>query len=223
MYDARNKEERAMRLYAITGSEFLPAGMSLTQAVEHALRGGADVVQLREKRLGGRELVAVGRELKALCASYGAHFVVNDRADVALLCGADGVHVGQDDLAIGDVRQLCRPPIFVGVSARNVGEAITAANAGADYIGVGPVYPTNTKADAGKVLTEAKFIDIRRSVDVPIVAIGGIGLNEVRPVIHAGADAVAVISAIFAQPDIEEAARSLRLEVDAALAERMSR
>lgn len=212
-----------MRLYVITGSQFLSPGVSLASAVEAALRGGADAVQMREKELSGRRLVELGRELKRVCQAYGAPFIVNDRVDVAMLCEADGVHVGQDDIDARDVRSLLgNDGGFFGVSAKRLDEARRAESAGASYLGVGPAYTTGTKKDAGDALPLSTLGEICRKSRIPVVAIGGIIPGKAAPLIDAGAHGVAVISAVFGRSDIEAAARELRREVDGALARRES-
>lgn len=193
----------------------------MASAVEAALRGGADAVQMREKELQGRRLVELGRELKRVCQAYGAPFIVNDRVDVALLCEADGVHVGQDDIDARDARRLLGDGGgFIGVSARRMDEAARAESAGASYLGVGPAYTTGTKKDAGNALPLSTFGEICARSRIPVVAIGGIAPGKAAPLIHAGAQGVAVIRSVFGQTDIEAAARELRREIDEALAAR---
>ena len=179
-------------------------------AVKLALAGGATVVQLREKEMSTRGLIELGAAIQKLCREHGALFVVNDRVDVALALDADGVHVGQDDMSCADARRLVGPGKIVGVSAGDLDDALAALRDGADYLGVGPVYPTGTKLDAGSATGPALVGEIRRATGLPVVGIGGIGARNAAEVIAAGADGVAVISAVLAAPDPRLAAAGIR-------------
>ena len=160
-------------------------------------------------------------EIRAITKETGALFIVNDRLDVALACGADGVHLGQDDLRINVARQLAPRPFVIGASVRNVDEAVTAEEAGADYVAVSPVFSTASKDNAGTGVGLAALRKIRAAVTIPVIAIGGISRENVSEVIRAGADGVAVISAVAGQPDITAAARDLKDRIAAAQRERL--
>lgn len=200
--------EQQLRLYAVTDSSRLP-GVSLAQQVEGVLKGGATMVQLREKHLSREQFRAEALEIKAICQRYGVPFLINDDVDLALEVDADGVHVGQEDMEAGRARQRLGPDKIIGVSAHNVAEALRAQAAGADYLGAGAVFPTGTKGNVTALAYET-LQDICRSVDIPVVAIGGIGPDNLPTLAGSGIRGVAVVSALFAQPDPEGAARRLR-------------
>lgn len=196
-------------LYVIT-DETIAGGRSHAAIAREAVRGGADAIQLRDKSRSCAELVAIGREIAAITRKAGALFIVNDRLDIALACGADGVHLGQGDMRPGTARQLSPPGFIIGVSVGTVGEAIEAETEGADYLALSPVFSTASKDKAGPGLGLDRLREIRRHVSIPVVAIGGIHRKNARDVITAGADGIAVISAVVAEPDIAVAARDLR-------------
>jgi thiamine-phosphate pyrophosphorylase len=199
------------RLYVIT-DERLGRGRSHLQIAEAAIRGGADVVQLRDKTASGRRLYDIAVQLRRLTRDAKVSFVVNDRVDVALAADADGVHIGRDDLPASVVRRILGPGKILGVSAETVEEAVTAEKDGADYLGVGPVFEARgSKADAGEPLGLDLIARIRRDCRLPIVAIGGINAENARLVRDAGADAAAVISAVASAEDVAQAARRLKL------------
>jgi thiamine-phosphate pyrophosphorylase len=185
-------------------------GKSAIEIAEQAIAGGVGTIQLREKNAPLRDVMAVGRELRALCKQHEVMFVVNDRVDVALLLEADGVHVGQDDLPASETRKLIGEDMFIGVSASSVEEAQWAIVQGADYLGVGAIYATGSKADAGEPVTPRLISKIRSFSNLPIVGIGGITAENSREVIEHGASGIAVISAIVGQPDPGQAARQLK-------------
>jgi len=193
-------------LYIIT-DEVLAPGCSHIQIAKESLSGGAKIVQLRDKRRSGAELFAIANVIRSLCTENSAKFIVNDRLDIALATCADGVHLGQDDLPLSAARALAPRPFIIGVSVGTVEEAGIAEKGGADYLGVGPVYPTGTKADAGPAVGTALVSSIREKTTVPIVAIGGINLSNAKDVLAAGADSIAVISAVICSPDIAAASR----------------
>jgi thiamine-phosphate pyrophosphorylase len=180
---------------------------ALDRALAEAMAGGCRLFQYRDKTATGREMLARATRLATACRAADATFIVNDRLDVALLCGADGCHLGQDDLPPSAARRLAPAGFLIGVSTHDASEARRAADDGADYVGVGAVYPTETKADARPARGPALVAEIAAAVAIPSVAIGGITHRNVRPVIHAGAAAVAVASALFAAPDIAASAR----------------
>lgn len=187
-----------------------------------ALEGGADAIQLRDKELGGRDMHRLASRISAMVEESGGDclFFVNDRVDVAKAAGADGVHLGQGDLAADAARSLVGGGMFVGISATNVEEARAAQADGADYLGVGPVFATPTKADAVAPIGLEGLRTIREAVALPIVAIGGISEENARQVFEAGADGIAVISAVSGATDMQEAVRRLRRLVDDCLSGR---
>lgn len=201
-------DRKTMRLYAVTDRVWVGQG-TLGDQVEQALRGGVTCVQLREKSLGVPAILVEAEEIGALCRSYGVPFLINDRVEIALQCGADGVHVGQKDRAAREVRRLLGPNRILGVSARTVEQAVQAERDGADYLGVGAVFSTSTKADAMPVSYET-LQAICRAVSIPVVAIGGIQRENLLSLAGSGVDGVALVSAIFAAPDVETASRELR-------------
>ena len=205
---------RGMTLYAVTDRSWL-GERTLAQVVEQVLRGGATFLQLREKELDRAAFLAEAKELKALTAKYRVPFVINDDIDIALESDADGVHLGQTDLMGRDARALIGPDKILGITANTVELAVAAEKAGADYIGAGAVFGTTTKQNA-KNLSLDTLRDICQAVTIPVVAIGGINGDNLPRLAGTGAAGAAVVSALFAQKDPEEAARRLR-----ALAEKM--
>ena len=191
--------------------ERLSRGRSHLQIAEAAIRGGADVVQLREKTASSRRLYDIALQLRRLTRETEVPFVVNDRLDVALAADADGVHIGREDLPASVVRRILGPGKILGVSAESVEEAVAAEMDGADYLGVGPVFEARgTKADAGEPLGLDLIARIRRDCRLPIVAIGGINAENARLVRDAGANAAAVVSAVASADDVAQAARLLK-------------
>ncbi len=186
---------------------------SLVDVVRAAVRGGATMIQLRDKGASTGQMIDLGRALHQVTRPAGVPLIVNDRADVALAIDAEGVHVGQDDMPAPLAREIIGPACILGVSAGTVDEARQAVREGADYLGVGDVYGTPTKADAGTPIGVSGLAEIVRAVAIPVVAIGGITLDNALAVIQAGAAGVAVISAVIAAPDPEAAARRLRRAV----------
>ena len=211
---ARARE--AMRLYAVTDRAWTDdaAGRTLEAQVAAALAGGATCVQLREKHLDDAAFLEEAFRIRDLCRAAGVPFFVNDNVGIALAVGADGVHVGQDDMPVAEVRRLVGPNMLVGVSAHTVDEAMAAVAGGADCLGVGTMFPTATKDDAEAVSFE-ELTAICAAVDVGVVAIGGIKAENIPQFTGTGIDGVAVVSAIFAAPDVEAATRNLRREIDA--------
>ena len=193
----------------------LARGRPLAEIVRTAVAGGVTCVQLREKNCGTREFIEEARALLAALQPLGIPLIVNDRVDVALAVGADGVHLGQQDMAISDARRLGPPGWIIGVSAESRADAIRAENEGADYVGVSPVFATPTKIDHAPPLGLAGLRAIRGAVKIPLVAIGGIQLKNAREVIRAGADGLAVVSAIVAADSPRAAAADLRREIEA--------
>ncbi len=210
MIDKDNRKELAdsLLLYAVTDRHWL-GERTLADVVKESLDGGVSFLQLREKDLDEERFYEEAVELQALAAQYGVPFVVNDDVDIALRMDADGVHVGQSDMEAGDVRTLIGPDKILGVSAQTVGQAVLAEKRGADYLGVGAVFPTGSKDDAEDVSYET-LRDICDAVSIPVVAIGGITPENTPELAGSGICGIAVISAIYAQKDIREAAAKLR-------------
>lgn len=203
-------------LYFVADRDALP-GRQLLETTRAALQGGVTAVQLRDKSGGTREMLELARALLALTRAAGVPLIVNDRADVALALGADGVHVGQDDLPALDVRQLIGPERILGVSAGTVAEARQAQADGADYTGAGDVFGTLSKPDAGPPIGLSALAEIARAVALPVVGIGGITEANAASVTEAGAAGVAVISAITRSSNPEDAARCLRKTLNLSL------
>lgn len=206
-----NIKREDLLLYAVTDRSWLN-GETLYNQVEKALRGGATFIQLREKQLEEKAFLQEAKDIGALCRRYHVPFVINDNVEIARMSGADGVHVGQSDMEAGDVREKLGPDKIIGVSAHNVEEAVLAERRGADYLGVGAVFGTTTKKDAGGLSFET-LQDICRAVKIPVIAIGGIGKDNVERLSGSGICGVAVVSAVFAQKDIEGATRELKQRV----------
>lgn len=203
-------------LYVIT-DPVLGRGRSHEEIARLAVEGGADAVQLRDKNRSVQELTAAARRVRKVTHEWNALFLVNDRLDLALACGADGVHLGQSDLPIKKARTLSPRDFIIGASVSCAAEAIRAVQEGASYVAVSPVFQTLTKRDAGAACGVAEITQVRRVVEIPVIAIGGIGLSNVREVLEAGADGVAVISAVVAQPDITRAAREMKKQISEVL------
>jgi thiamine-phosphate pyrophosphorylase len=198
----------ALAVYVLTDRK-LSRGLSEQDVVRRAIAGGATAIQLRWKDGALREAVSLARELKSICAEHDVLFVVNDRLDLAMAVGADAVHLGEEDLPIPEARALVGDSMVIGYSPADLSEVEWAIESGADYLGVGPVYGTSTKDDAGDAVGIERMRQVRDLTDVPFVGIGGIDATNAAPVVEAGADGVAVISAVVAQDDIESAARLL--------------
>lgn len=199
-----------LKLYAITDRAWAHDMDGVLGQVEAAIKGGATFVQVREKHLDAREFLTEARWVVELCHRHGVRCVINDNVDIALLSGADGVHVGQDDMACAKARVALGDKRIIGVSAHTVEEAVAAAAAGADYIGSGAAFPTSTKDVHGHFVTPEDYAAITSAVDIPVVAIGGITKDNVSTLNGRGLAGAAVVSALFAQPDVEAAAREMR-------------
>jgi thiamine-phosphate pyrophosphorylase len=202
-----DKLQRLTGLYVIIDTAFLK-GCRHAEAARQAILGGARVIQLRDKTLGKKELLPVANELHEVCAAEGALFIVNDYPDIAIAADADGLHIGQEDLPVSVARRLLPSDKILGCSARTVEKAVTARDGGADYLGVGAMFPTATH-EKTVVIGPAGLEEIAKAVDLPLVAIGGIKAENVKQVMEAGATAIAVISAVTGADDIEAAARRL--------------
>ena len=195
-------------LYAVTDRTWL-GGTSLSWAVKQALAGGITLLQLREKNLTDRKMLQEAQELLPLCHQHGVPLIINDRVQVALDAGADGVHLGQGDMSPREARAILGPDAIIGVSARTVESAQKAEQEGADYLGVGAVFSTSTKTDAKNISLET-LRQIARVGHIPVVAIGGIGPDNILELLGCGIQGVAVVSSIFAQKNIAQAASRLR-------------
>ncbi len=201
-------DKENMLLYAVTDRAWT-GKQSLYEQVEEALKGGITCLQLREKNLSDEDFLKEAIQIKALCNKYMVPFFINDNVEVAIKSGADGIHVGQDDMAAGRVRELVGDKMMIGVSAHSVKEAVEAVKNGADCLGVGAIFSTSTKKDAS-VLDLKVVADICKAVDVPVVAIGGIKKDNISKLKGTGVDGVALVSAIFAADDIKAECEELR-------------
>ena len=201
-------DAKRLRLYAVTDRAWAGGTEGLLRQVAEAIDGGAGIVQLREKHLGQADFLAEAERFVALCREKGAVSIINDNVDIAAQVGADGVHIGQEDLEAGRARELLGPDKVIGVSAHSVAEALAAQAAGADYLGVGAAFATGTKTDATPISRET-IRAITAAVDIPVVAIGGISRDNILELRDCGLDGVAVVSALFAQTDVKAAAEEL--------------
>lgn len=202
------KLNKSLLLYAITDRHWLN-GKTLYSQVELALKGGATMIQIREKDLDENAFLKEAEQIQSLCAKYCVPFIVNDNVGLAVKIGADGVHVGQSDMAAKDVRALIGKDKILGVSAQTVKQALEAQKCGADYLGTGAVFPTGSKDDA-QVLGVQTLKEICSAVNIPVVAIGGISKDNILELKKSGIAGVSVISAIFAQNDIVAATAELK-------------
>ena len=209
-----NKED--LLLYAVTDRRWLKDGETLVTRTEEAIDGGVTFVQLREKDLDEENFEREGRELKELCRKRGVPFVINDNVELAAKLDADGVHVGQSDMEALDVRRIIGGDKILGVSAQTVEQAVTAEKHGADYLGVGAVFPTGSKDDAAEVSYDT-LKAICDAVKIPVIAIGGITEENVTELSKSGICGIAVISALYAKEDIKSAAQRLRKNTEAAV------
>ena len=196
-------------LYVVTDRE-LSKGRSDAEVARMAYEGGADVVQLRMKNADGGEMLEQANLIRRYADEMCKLFIVDDRVDIAMASGADGVHLGQSDMPLEAARKLMGDDAIIGISVDNVEEAVAAQEGGADYVGVGAVFQTSTKPDAQQGVGLGAVFEVRQAVDIPVVAIGGINRGNIQDVIRAGADAAAVVSAVVAQDDVSAAAHELR-------------
>ena len=206
--EKRDDLARSLLLYAVTDRHWL-GDRTLYDVVRESLEGGVTFLQLREKDLDEGTFFDEAVKLQAMAKDYGVPFVINDNVDIAIKMNADGVHVGQHDMEAGDVRALIGPDKILGVSAQTVDQAVLAEKRGADYLGVGAVFPTGSKDDADDVSFET-LKAICRAVSIPVVAIGGITLENIPDLAGSGICGIAVISAIYARDNIKEASAALR-------------
>ena len=201
-------DKKSLLLYAVTDRAWLN-GETLYEQVEKAIKGGVTFVQLREKKLDEESFLNEALEIQKLCRTYNIPFVINDNVEIARMINADGVHVGQSDMKARNVRAILGKDKILGVSAQTVEQALLAEKEGADYLGVGAVFPTGSKADAEDVTFET-LKEICSAVSIPVVAIGGISTGNVLKLKGSGISGIAVISAIFAAEDIESATKNLK-------------
>jgi thiamine-phosphate pyrophosphorylase len=194
------------KLYLITDRKLFTTKCLLYMAVEDALKGGIKAVQLREKDLPTRELVETAQWMKELTEEYGANLIINDRVDVALAVGADGVHLGRNSIPANAVRTISDGKLLIGVSTHGIGEAIEAEKYGADFITLGPIYETPSKLEYGNPIGIDMIRQVKSNISIPVLAIGGIKLNKVNEVMEAGADGIALISAILTAKNVKETA-----------------
>lgn len=200
---------RDYSLYVLT-DEALSKGKSHLELARLAVEGGADAIQLRDKHMESRQLYETALEISKICRQHDAVFIVNDRVDVALAAKADGVHVGQSDIPAAALRKFVPSDFIIGVSAGTAEEALKAERDGADYVALSPIFDTSSKDDAGHGKGIAELRKMKKTVSVPVLAIGGINENNIKEVISAGADGVAVISAVVSQEDVSAAAANLK-------------
>lgn len=197
-----------LRVYGVTDASWT-GRFTLLEQVEQALKGGVTCIQFRDKQLENDAFLREAKKMKLLCEKYHVPLIINDHVDIAVGCGADGVHVGQKDMEAKEVRKLVGEKMIIGVSARTVEQAIQAEQAGADYLGVGAVFGTSTKMDAEKISLE-RLKDICQAVKIPVVAIGGVQKDNFPELAGTGVAGAALVSAIFSAQDIEEECRKLR-------------
>ena len=207
-FDRNTLTKEQLLLYAVTDRHWLN-GRTLHSVVKESLDGGVTFVQLREKQLDEAHFMEEAKDLQVLCKEYNVPFIINDNVDIALAMDADGVHVGQSDMEAGDVRAKLGPDKIIGVSAQTVRQALLAQERGADYLGVGAVFHTDSKADAADISHET-LKAITEAVDIPVIAIGGISKENVSELSGTGICGIAVISAIFAEKDIKNATKKLK-------------
>ena len=196
-------------LYVVTDSQ-LSRGRSDAEVARMAYEGGADVVQLRMKNADGGAMLEQANLIRQYADEMCRLFIVNDRVDIAMASGADGVHLGQSDIPLETASRLMGDDAIIGISVDNVEQAVAAEEGGADYVGVGAVFRTSTKPDAMQGVGLGAVFEVRQAVDIPVVAIGGINRGNIQDVIRAGADSAAVVSAVVAQNDVAAAAHELR-------------
>ena len=205
-YGVKMKELKG--LYVIT-DETLIDGKSHKKIAEKALKGGAKIIQLRDKSCSDLYFFKTARRIKELCEKYDATFIINDRVHIAMAVDADGVNIGQKDLPLPVVRKLLGPNKIIGQSCSTIDDAILAQKQGADYLGVGPVFSTQTKLDAGAVIGPDFIKVLKENVQIPIAAIGGINYKNINEVVDSGADMICVISAVVCEEDMEKATTDL--------------
>ena len=200
-------------LYLCADSTFFE-GRTLAKILEEAIAGGVTMVQIREKNACTREFYEITRAALDITKARRVPLVVNDRLDIALAAGADGLHLGQSDLPLEAARKIAGGKLFIGVSAGTLEEALAAEKGGADYLGVGAVFPTGSKAGAGDAIGLGRLAEICAAVNIPVIGIGGVSPQNAAEVMKTGTAGIAVISAILSQKDIKAAAETLKAEVN---------
>ncbi|MGA7669115.1 MAG: thiamine phosphate synthase [Nitrolancea sp.] len=206
----------ALAVYVLT-DRGLSRGRTELEVVRQAIDGGATAIQLRWKSGSLHEAVAVGSQLREMCRDAAVMFVVNDRVDLAVALEADAVHLGDEDLPIREARKIVGDDMVIGYSPATLVDALQAPRLGADYLGVGPVYGTKTKSDAGEAVGVRRIQEVCDAISIPVVGIGGIDAENAADVVYAGAAGVAVISSVVAADDIRDATQRLRRAVESAL------
>lgn len=214
MSTALRVSTQALQLYLVTDQSSL-LGRTLTDVVAAALQGGVTCVQLREKQLNTRDFLAQALLLKDLLAPHRIPLVINDRIDIALACHAEGVHLGQSDMPVEQARSLLPASVFIGWSVETMADVARSASLPVDYLGVSPIHETPTKTDTQKPWGLAGLRRVRAASSLPLVAIGGIHAHNARAVLSAGADGLAVVSALCSAPDPRTAASTLKALIDA--------
>ncbi|MGN0172761.1 MAG: thiamine phosphate synthase [Acutalibacteraceae bacterium] len=210
-------KKEMLRLYAVTDRSWV-GEKSLYEQIEEALKGGVTILQLREKNLDTAAFIEEAVQVKELCRHYGVPLIINDSVEVALKSGADGVHVGIEDTPVEEIRQAAPDGFIIGATAKTVEQAQNAEKSGADYLGVGAVFPSPTKKNAIRI-TKEQLKEISSSVSVPTVAIGGITYENMDEISGSGVDGIAVVSAVFAADNIQEAASRLKKKTEAVIAQ----
>lgn len=205
-----NKEQ--LLLYAVTDPAWV-GKLTLLEQIEQALEGGVTMLQLREKNMNHEDLIQKAVEVKKLCRRYGVPLIINDNAEAAIESGADGVHVGIEDMAVREIRQRVGKQFIIGATAKTVEQARKAQAEGADYLGVGAVFPSPTKKDAIRITGE-QLAEITASVSIPCVAIGGISKKNIMEITGTGICGAALVSAVFAAEQIKSECRELRLLIE---------
>ncbi len=200
----KSEELKDIKLYLITDRKLFNANCSLYIALEDALDAGVKAIQLREKDLPTRELLDMAYWMKELTAGYGAQLFINDRVDIALVVEADGIHLGQNGIPAHAVRNISGDRLLIGVSTHSINEAMQAEKDGADFITLGPIYKTPSKLKYGKPIGIDTLREVKSKVAIPVLAIGGIKLNNVEEVMSAGADGVALITAILTAENVKK-------------------
>ena len=203
--------KKILKLYAVTDRTHLN-GKTLVEAIELAIQGGVTCVQLREKNISYNEYISKAVEIREICHKYNVPLIINDNYRVALASGADGVHVGIEDTAVSEIRKNVGDNFIIGATAKTIEQAQKAQKDGSDYLGVGAVFPSPTKTNAIRITPE-KLTEICKSISIPVVAIGGINLENVHLIKNCGQSGIAVVSALFSQDDIKESAERLISEL----------
>ena len=206
-----NVKKEDMLLYGITDRAWLN-GRSLSEVVEESLKGGVTILQIREKNLSNDEFLEEAKKIKELCKLYKVPLIINDNVRIAKEIDADGVHLGQGDMEITKAREILGRDKIIGITAKTVEQAVTAEKNGADYLGSGAIYATGTKSDAKRLSVES-LKEICDSVDIPVVAIGGLTYDNIDILEGSGIDGIAVVSAIYASADIRKSTENLKEKI----------